>query len=452
MKIIISARRFVQPLLGGVDVYADRLRRALERLGHEVAILSIDSNAEQHNEGINIHSESFNGTNIFRINLSGQGLSQRTFYNAYDPEIGRAVKDLLREQKPDLFIIMNFYMLTLAPVEAAKELKIPVVHIATDFVPICRRSTFIRWDGQPCQTGESTKSCAACFVSHRVSGRVTSSILNRFPEDTLKRWANSHDSHRFPSPLWILKSYWKQVSIMDQRLRTLQPLRDQIDLILTPTNFAYRIFRTNGFKPERVYHFPFGVELDDPLDKRNNSNASAVRFLFVGRFQPYKGAHLLVDAFNNLHEPQGATLTLYGGPHGYESYYKNLKSRIATNDRIHFGGILAPTELKRAFAETDYFVLPSTWHENSPLILLDALQSQTPVIASDVGGVTDLIEDGINGLLFPMGDKQALQKAMQKAIDQPALVEKLRKGIHLPDIDEYAEKLVELCRELNLVQ
>lgn len=452
MKIIISARRFVQPLLGGVDVYADRLRRALERLGHEVAILSIDSNAAEHSEGINVSSESCNGTKIFRVNLSGQRLSQKTFDNAYDPEIGRAVKGLLQEQKPDLFIIMNFYMLTLAPVEAAKELKIPVVHIATDFVPICRRSTFIRWDSKPCQKGESTKSCAACFVSHRTSGRVISSIFDRVPEETLKRWAKNYGSHRFPSPLWSLKPYWKQVSIMDERLRILQPLRDQIDLVLTPTNFTYRIFRTNGFRPERVYHFPFGVETDHPLNEMDNKSAPHVRFLFIGRFQPYKGAHLLVNAFNNLHEPKGATLTLYGGPHGYESYFQDLKSRMATNYRIQFGGILAPTELKRAFAESDYFVLPSTWHENSPLILLDALQSNTPVIASDVGGITDLIKDGVNGYLFPMGDAHALQKVMQKVIDQPTLVEKLRKGIHLPGIDEYAEKLVGLCRELNLVQ
>lgn len=454
MKIIISARRFVQPLLGGVDVYADRLRRALERLGHEVVILSVDSDVAEgeHREAITLSAENCSGAKIYRIRLSDHRLNQKTFDNAYDPEVGRVVKSLLQEQKPDLFIVMNFYMLTLAPVQAAKELKIPVVHIATDFVPICRRSTFIRWDSKACQTGESTKSCAACFVSHRAAGRVASSILNRFPEDTLKRWAKIYGNSRFPSPLSVLKPYWKQVSIMDERLRILQPLRDQIDLVLTPTNFTYRIFRTNGFKPERVYHFPFGVETDHSLDELDNNSAHHVRFLFIGRFQPYKGAHLLVEAFNNLHEPREATLTLYGGPHGYETYFQNLKSVTATNDRIQFGGILPPVELKRAFAESDYFVLPSTWHENSPLILLDALQSNTPVIASNVGGITDLIEDGVNGLLFPMGDIQALQKVMQKVIDEPTLVKRLRKGIHLPDIDEYAENLVGLCQELNLVQ
>jgi glycosyltransferase involved in cell wall biosynthesis len=413
--------------------------------------MAIDSNVVETDKAISLSSEHLNGTDIVRIHLPEGRFNQETFDNAYDPEIGRVVKRVLQEQKPDLFIIMNFYMLTLAPVEAAKELEIPVVHIATDFVPVCRRSTFIRWDDKPCQVGESVRSCAACFVSHRASGRAISSIMNRFPEDALNRWAENYGSHSFPSPFWVLKPYWKQVSIMDQRLKILGPLREQVDLVLTPTKFTHRIFRTNGFRPERVHHFPFGVEKGRPMGEVTSNDAPHVRLLFIGRFQPYKGAHLLVDAFNNLGAPRGATLTLYGAPHGYESYFQNLKSKIASNDRIHFNGILDPSELGRAFAETDYFVLPSTWHENSPLILLDALQSKTPVIASDVAGVTDLIKDGVNGLLFPMGDKQALQQVIQKTIDQPPLVDKLRKGIDLPDIDEYARNLIDLCQQLSLV-
>lgn len=443
------------PLLGGVDVYANRMRRAFERLGHEVVILSVDmkSSENQHREAVTLSTEIYDGVKIYRINISDQRPNQKFFDNGYDPEIGHLVKGLFLEQKPDLYIVMNFYMLTLAPVGVAKELKIPVVHIATDFVPICRRSTFIRWDNKPCPTGESIKSCAACFVSHHIPGRAISSILNQLPEKTIIRRAKNTGSHRFPSPSWLLKPYWKQVSIMDERLKILQPLRDKIDLVLTPTTFTYRIFQTHGFNPERVYHFPFGIETDPPMPEENdNHSAKNVRFLFIGRFQPYKGAHLLVEAFNNLRAPKRATLTLYGTPNGYESYFQNLKSRMASNEAIKYGGVLAPTELRHAFSDADFFVLPSTWHENSPLILLDALQSNTPVIASDVGGVTDLIKDGINGLLFPMGDKHALQKVMQKVVDDPTLAKKLKKDTHLPNIDEYAENLVELCRELNLVQ
>jgi glycosyltransferase involved in cell wall biosynthesis len=65
------------------------------------------------------------------------------------------------------------------------------------------------------------------------------------------------------------------------------------------------------------------------------------------------------------------------------------------------------------------------------------------VIASDVGGVSDLIQDGKNGFLFPMGDGEALQQVMQRVIDQPELISRLREGVKLISIDEYADTVLE---------
>ena len=113
------------------------------------------------------------------------------------------------------------------------------------------------------------------------------------------------------------------------------------------------------------------------------------------------------------------------------------------NPRIHFAGLIPPTELARAFADADIFLLPSTWHENSPLILLDALQSKTPVLASDIGGVSGIVEHNRNGLLFPREDVAALRQEMQRLIDQPALIDKLRAGSNLPSIESYAQTIVE---------
>ncbi len=161
--------------------------------------------------------------------------------------------------------------------------------------------------------------------------------------------------------------------------------------------------------------------------------------VFVGRLQPYKGAHHLLQAFNALQMPRGATLTIHGAADGYDEYFEQLKAQMAGNDRIKFGGQIPPEELGQAFAKADYLLLPSLWHENSPLIILDALQSKTPVIASDIGGVSGLIEDGVNGLLFPMGDVNALQQVMQRAIDHPQLAEQLRLAANPPGIVEYAE-------------
>jgi glycosyltransferase involved in cell wall biosynthesis len=162
--------------------------------------------------------------------------------------------------------------------------------------------------------------------------------------------------------------------------------------------------------------------------------------------QPYKGPDLLIRAFSGLDNTRGATLTIYGGSDGYEEYFKQLQALAKDNERIRFAGTVKPSELGAVFSEADYFILPSLWHENSPLILLDALQSKTPVIASDIGGVRDVVEHGVNGFLFPMGNVQALREIMQRAVDRPEELKRLRAGARLPDIQDYARELLALCR------
>lgn len=444
MNIVISARRYIQPLIGGVDVYANRLGRALQRMGHAVTILSVDTAPSSNGKSITISNDESNGMKILRFWKSDH-LLQDTNAVGYDPDMGEAVRALFLEQKPDVFIVLNFYLLTLAPVQVAKEMGIPIVHIVTDFVPVCRRATFIRWDGEPCLEGESVHSCSACFVSHHPVGQAVSTVMKKLPEEKLLRMAKKYETVKKPHPLGFLHTYWRNVSIMEQRLKNLGSLRHSIDVVLAPTRYTHDIFCANGFRPEQVHLLPFGSEAGStPAEKP--APAGHIRFLFIGRFQPYKGAHLLVEAFNRLNVPKDATLTLYGVPDGYESYFQNLKAVMEKSDRVYYGGRLDPADLGQAFSEADYFVLPSTWPENSPLVLLDALDSGTPVIASQVGGVTDLVQDGVNGLLYPMGDTGVLQAVLQRAIDQPELREKLRKGIRLPQIEDYARTLIGLIQ------
>jgi glycosyltransferase involved in cell wall biosynthesis len=303
----------------------------------------------------------------------------------------------------------------------------------------------IRWDGSPCQTGESISACASCFVSHHPLGRLAASSFGRLPEKRLLELARKNISRNLPHPYGILKPYWKQIRIMERRLATLEPLRHEIDLVAAPSRYTHDAFLENGFRDDQLLLLPFGVETDHPMASVEHRPAQHIRFLFIGRLQPYKGAHILVEAFDRLAPDRGATLTIYGTPDGHQAYFEKIKSSVATNQRIRFAGRIDPADLHRAFADADYFLLPSLWHENTPLILLDALQSRTPVIASDVGGVSDLVQEGKNGFLFPMGDRGALQQVLQRAVDQPELLPRLREGVELMNIDDYAAILLEKC-------
>jgi len=450
MKIALSTRSFQPPVIGGVDVYTDRLGRSLERRGEEVLYLAFNS-SEEYGSEIQVRQDSFDGRRIWRCLFDFSRRPSDLYQLGYDPEMEENIHSILQAERPDLLIIMNFYMSTLAGVAAAKALNIPVVHIATDYLPVCRRATMIRWNARSCLVGESIKSCSECFVSERIPGRLAARTLNLLPEKALVSLAEAKDRNAIFLPLKALNPYWRQVNLMKRRLEVLDPLKREIDLVLAPTRYTARMFRENGFRDKQVEFLPFGVEGDSSLAKVKHEQADHLRFLFIGRLQPYKGAHLLVDAFNRLASPKNATLTIYGIQDGYDAYYEELITRIGRNDRIQFRGRIAAAELGEAFAEADYFVLPSTWHENSPLILLDALQSRTPVISSEIGGVTDLVKDGVNGLLFPMGNAEGLAAVMQKAIDHPELVDRFREQTKLPTIEAYVDKMLSLCRDRRLI-
>lgn len=441
MKVALLTHKLKPPLMGGVDVYTDRLGRALRRLGHEVDYLAYDSSGE--GDDIAVQEDAHNdGTPVWRILFDFDVLPKETFDTVYNSEMGRVTKQILAGIRPDLVIILNFYMLTLAPVEAAKSLGIPVAHVATDFVPVCRRGTFMRWDNRTCEVGESIQTCSTCFISHRPLGRMMSTVLEKLPEKRVVQWAENKESYRLPHPLWLTRPYLNHTAVMQQRLDRIRPLRQLIDLVLVPTRFTEQTFINNGFKPEQVQFLPFGVDTDNPLASVTKTESDQVRFMFLGRLQPYKGLHLVLEAFNSLPNPNGATLTVYGAPDGHDVYFAQLQQMMDANPRVNFAGLIPPTELARAFAEADIFLLPSTWHENSPLILLDALQSKTPVLASDIGGVSGIVVHNQNGLLFPREDVAALRQEMQHLIDQPALIQQLQAGSQLPSIESYAQTIM----------
>ena len=441
---MIATHRFVPPFVGGVDVYADRLGRALQRLGHEVSVLAFDSTASSHGHRITVTQDVHGGTQIWRLLFSFADRPKEAFDHSYDGELGDYARQILNTQKPALLIIMNFYLLTFAVVGAAKELGIPVAHVATDFLPVCRRGTFMQWNGQVCQTGESAKSCAACFVSHRLPGRVASRLLNVLPETTLSTWADDTLDNTGIHPLRLLKPYWKQFSLSRERLAKIRTLRKSIDIVLAPARFTMQTFIDNGFERSQVHFLQYGIEPDDPLVTTKYVPAAHTRFLFVGRLQPYKGAHLLIEAFKRLERPRGAVLTIYGVADRHDDYLEQLKKSTEDNENVRFLGGIAHDNLAAAFAETDYFVLPSTWNENCPFTLLESFQARTPVIASNVAGVTDLVQEGVNGFLFEVGNVKSLQEVMQRVIDQPLLRNQLIPDQNLLDIDSYTQTLLGL--------
>jgi glycosyltransferase involved in cell wall biosynthesis len=161
-----------------------------------------------------------------------------------------------------------------------------------------------------------------------------------------------------------------------------------------------------------------GVELDRLRPVEHDGRGP--RLLFVGRIATVKGIEVLLDAIVSL-RPQHADLRLTVVGDGPDrGRLEQLASERGLGDAVSFVGSKSQSEVAELLAEHDVFVLPS-FAEGVPVVLMEAMGAGLPVVATQVGGVTELIEDGTNGLLVRPFDTEGLAERVGLLVADPEL-------------------------------
>jgi len=109
--------------------------------------------------------------------------------------------------------------------------------------------------------------------------------------------------------------------------------------------------------------------------------------------------------------------------------------------------------VRDVFDAVDAIVVPSIWLENAPLVIFEALQARVPVVTADVGGMSELVADGINGVLFRHRDVSSLADALQRVLADPAAAAVLGnhgplQGVSVPSVEQHAAALAALYESL----
>ena len=164
---------------------------------------------------------------------------------------------------------------------------------------------------------------------------------------------------------------------------------------------------------------PNGVDLDLSPDLAPEPS-DHLRLLFVGRAEERKGLPILLRAFEALVERFPARLAIVGVEPG------EVRRLLAVPDlerQIDLHGRVERTELGRLLASADLLCAPSLAGESFGMVLTEAFAAGTPVIASGIAGYRDVVEDGVDGVLVPPGDPQALAEAIRQVHEQPGRIE-----------------------------
>lgn len=172
-----------------------------------------------------------------------------------------------------------------------------------------------------------------------------------------------------------------------------------------------------GFAAERVFLVPNGVK---PVPGREPPvrDGGLLQVGFFGRLTRQKGADLFIDAAAAVSARlPGARFVVYGSGED-EPALRRRVARCAAPEAIRFGGAYAQQEAVGYMRQVDVVAVPSRW-EGCPYVVLEAFEAGVPVVAAAAGGVTDLIEDGVSGVLVAAGDAAALGRALEGLLRDP---------------------------------
>jgi glycosyltransferase involved in cell wall biosynthesis len=147
-----------------------------------------------------------------------------------------------------------------------------------------------------------------------------------------------------------------------------------------------------------------------------------IRIGLIGRISPWKGQHIFLQAAAVLHRRYpSAKFEIIGAPlfseWDYEAKLRELCRALHLEDVVEFVGFVedAPARI----AQLDIVVHASTIGEPFGQVIIEAMAEQKPVVATNGGGVPEIVEDGITGLLVPMGDAPAMAQALAHLLDHP---------------------------------
>jgi glycosyltransferase involved in cell wall biosynthesis len=197
---------------------------------------------------------------------------------------------------------------------------------------------------------------------------------------------------------------------------------DRIDQFISPTKYLAEVYIRNGFAKEKISIIRYGIDINRFKNIHNGRASNTIRFGYVGYMGEHKGIEYLIRAFSMVKHQNKTFLYLVGEGERLD-YYKSLCYELKLDGRIKFINKIDNRKIHSIYENLDVLVLPSIWPENSPVSILEAMASKMPVLASNIGGISELVEDRITGLLSRPKDISALAQDMENLILHPEKIE-----------------------------
>jgi glycosyltransferase involved in cell wall biosynthesis len=443
MRILFAVHQFFPESRAGVEIVTLGLAKELASRGHEPHVFaakrSLPGSGIQPYETEDYEHE---GIPVRRVGRPEEGPSRPYRLNYENGEMAERAREHALEVGPDVVHAMHLQGLSASVLPAFKALGLPVVFTAADFWTVCPVVDLRRHDGALCE-GPEVSHCVRCIAARnpdpRVKARANLPGAVAGAAGALSR-----------TPLARLSGALRQVGDVARRPGSIREDMQHVDRVLAYTRLTRDLLTRNGVGAGKTSVSHYGVDVAASSGEgRGGRSSPALRVGFVGTIAPHKGPDLLARAFRKLPEDLRATLEIHGSAAGYESFARELRVLAGEDGRIRFPGAFPREAVGRVLAGIDVLVVPSRWYENAPGVVFEAFAAGVPVVATDLGGLSEFVRHGENGLLFQLDDVEDLALQLRRLAGEPGLLAKLQAGIRpVKTLGEYAGELEEVYADL----
>ncbi len=213
--------------------------------------------------------------------------------------------------------------------------------------------------------------------------------------------------------------YGKELS--DKGRENVRRTLDMGDIMLVLTA-SWKEFFSGITAADKIKVFPNGIRTS--IEDSDSVNKDFCKLLFLGRICKDKGIDELLDAVKKVHEENKRVKLYIGGIYEEADYKAKIES---CSDFVEYLGWVSGEDKNRWLKECGILVLPS-YYEGFPVSIIEAMFRESAVIASCVGGIPDIIEDGVDGLLIPPKDEAELKGAILRLVNDSDLAARLGKN------------------------
>ena len=400
MRILQVVHGYPPEKRGGAELVTASLAQALAQRDHQVTVFARTADPAAAEFSVRQDAPDTDGVRVVRVvnNLSHAS----HFRLEYDhPFLDAAFQRVLTDTRPEVVHVQHVIHLSGSVLRTAAQLGYPVVLSLHDFFFACARIHLIDNHSRLCPGPDRGERCIACLH------------LETTAEEAHRRFRYFEQLLHIPQRVIVPSRF------LADRMSALFPFLEPRLQVLAPGVRPVQGVRASSPQAARMAALPEQIQ---PEDRKHRE---LMRVLYIGALVPHKGPHLILQAVRGV-SVGGLAVSLYGERAATWNAYADQLEADAADLPVRFCGTYAPDELSTILARHDVLVVPSLCEETFSLVTREALQAGLPVIAARRGALPEVIQDGVNGLLFEPENAHDLRRCLERLRTDTRLREQLR--------------------------